>query len=308
MDICGKDIRIQGRLIRIAHIDGDKFTHPEDPEVLIQGLRKAGVRVDLFTFLQAVPNTAPKYDYPMEWDNLAVLPVTTYDHWWKNQLKSIGRNRARQAEKKGCVIREAAFDDELLRGIVAIHNESPVRQGRKFPHYGMDLEGARKYAGTFPERSIFIGAYLDNALIGFVKLVMDESRTYACAIHILSMLKHRDKAPTNAMIVQAVKSCESRGLSYLVYENFTYGNKPPDSLSHFKEVNGFRQMNLPRYYIPMSGIGRFALRHGLHRRLVEYVPEAAMAKFRELRSNWYERKLRSVESSGLVVPERQCQD
>ena len=77
MKVCGKEIRIQGRLIRIARLDGDKYQFLDDPEPVVDGLRKCGTRIDLFTFMQKLPETSPKYRYPMEWDNLAVLPVST---------------------------------------------------------------------------------------------------------------------------------------------------------------------------------------------------------------------------------------
>jgi hypothetical protein len=291
--ICGKDIKVEGRLIRIARLDGEKYTFPDDPEAVLNGLRKCGARIDLFTFLQKLPETSPKYAYAMEWDNLAVLPVSTFDHWWTHQIRSFPRNRARQAEKKGVVLREVPFDDSLLRGICEIYNESPIRQGRRFPHYGMSLEMAREYAGTFLDRSIFIGAFLGDSMIGFIKLVSDETRTYACAIHILSMLQHRDKAPTNALIAQAVRSCADRRISYLVYENFSYGKKQGDSLSQFKEVNGFQRVDLPRYYVALTPIGRVAFRLGLHHRFVDHLPESVMARLRKFRTSWYTHKFQS---------------
>ena len=294
MDVCGKDIRVEGRLIRIAHIDGDKYTFPDDLEVLVNGLRKCNTRIDLFTFLQKLPETEPKYDYPMEWDNLAVLPVTTFDHWWKHQINSFPRNRARQAEKKGVVLREVPYGEELLKGICQVYNEVPVRQGKRFPHYGMTPERAREYAGTFLDRSVYIGAFLGDSMIGFIKLVFDESRTHACLVHILSMVQHKDKAPTNALIAQAVRSCADHGISYLVYERFSYGKKQGDSLSRFKEVNGFRQMNLPRYYIPLTSLGRIAYRLGLHHRLVDRLPESVAGRLREFRNSWHQRKFQNV--------------
>jgi hypothetical protein len=298
MKICGKDIKIEGRLIRIACFDGDKYEFPEDPEVVLDSLRKCGTRIDLFTFMQRLPETTPKYAYPMEWDNLAVVPVSTFDHWWNHQIRSLARNRARQAEKKGVVLREVPFDDALLQGICDIYNESPVRHGKPFPHYGMRLERAREYASTFRDRSIFIGAFLGDRMIGFTKLVMDETRIQACAVHILSMLEHKDKAPTNALIAYAVRTCAGRGISYLVYENFAYGKKQSDSLSHFKEVNGFQRVDLPRYYVPLTRTGRVALRLGLHHRLAERLPEPVTAKIREFRKNWYNRNLQaSTEAS-----------
>ena len=60
-------------------------------------------------------------------------------------------------------------------------------------------------------------------MIGFVKLTMDESRTQACLIHILSMAEQKDKAPTNALIAQAVRTCAELKVPYLVYEHFNYG-------------------------------------------------------------------------------------
>ena len=99
--VCGRQIRIEGRLLRIARLDADKYHFLDDPEEIIAGLRDCGRRVDIFTFMQKLPATQPKYGYPMEWDNLAVLPVSTFDHWWTQQIRSFPRNRARQAEKKG---------------------------------------------------------------------------------------------------------------------------------------------------------------------------------------------------------------
>ena len=294
MVVCDKEIRIQGKLVRIARIDGDKYNTPADPAAMLDALRKSGKRIDLFTFLQRVPETEPKYSYPMEWDNLAVLPVSTFDNWWNHQIRSYPRNRARQAEKKGVVLREVPCDEKLFEGICGIYNETPVRQGKKFPHYGMTLERAREYASTFPDRSIYVGAFLGDTLIGFIKLVLDDNRTSACLVHILSMAQHKDKAPTNALIAHAVRVCAERGISYLVYEHFSYGKKEGDSLSHFKEVNGFQKMNLPRYYVPLTPLGRLAFRLGLHRKMVDHLPESMVSRIRDFRKNWHERKFREA--------------
>jgi len=290
MKVSGKDVKIQGRLPRIACLDGDKYTFPENPAEFVAHLRDCGTRIDVFTFLQRLPNTSPMYAYPFETDNLAVLPVSTFENWWNNQIKSYPRNRARQAKKHGVEMREVPYGEDLIKGICEIYNETPIRQGRKFNHFGMTLERARQYAGTFLDRSVYIGAFLGDEMIGFIKLTMDESGTQANLIHILSMAKHKDKAPTNALIAEAVKACAERNISYLVYENFTYGNKIGDGLSRFKEVNGFQRVDLPRYYVPLTSLGRIALRLGLHHRLSERIPESIAAKFREFRRLWYERR------------------
>jgi hypothetical protein len=294
MNISGREVIVRGRLLRIARLDGEKYRFLEDPEPVLDGLRKSGPKADLFTFTQRLPETTPKYRYPMEWDNFAALPLTTFDHWWMDQLGFKGRNKAKQAEKKGVRLREAVFDDALVKGIWEIYNECPVRQGKPFHHYGKSLATVRKISETFLDSSIFIGAYLGDQLIGFAKLTVDESGTQAGLMHIIAMIQHRDKAPTNALIAQAVRSCADRKIPYLVYSNFAYGAKERDSLSDFKERNAFQRIDVPRYYVPLTRLGEAAFRLGLHRSLSERVPEALRAKLRELRNSWYNRKLRSV--------------
>jgi hypothetical protein len=288
--IGGKDIKVSGRLCRIAQIDGDCYKFVEDPEQFHVELRRSKMRVDVFTFMQKLPDTSPKHLYPMEWDNMAVLPVSTFDHWWTEQIGFKARNKARQAEKKGIVVREVPFDDVLVRGIWEIYNECPVRQERLFPHYGKSLEAVRDVSATFLDSSIFIGAFDAEKLIGFIKLTADDSWTQAGIMHIVSLLGYRDKSPTNALVKQAVQSCADRSIPYLVYSNFAYGKKLRSSLSDFKERNGFRRVDIPRYYVPLTRWGSLAVDMGLHHRVAERVPEPVAAKLRELRSAWYQRR------------------
>jgi hypothetical protein len=281
-------------LLRIARLEADKYQFLDDPEVVLKGLRTCGTRIDLFTFMQRLPETMPKYDYPMEWDNLAAVPVTTFEQWWEQQIGFKARNKARQAAKKGVVIREVPFSDTLVKGIWAVYNECPVRQGRRFSHYGKDIDTVYSEEATFLDSSIFIGAYLGETLIGFIKLVHDQTRTQAGLMNIISMIRHRDKAPTNALVAQAVQSCAERGLSYLVYSKFSYGGKQRDTVRDFKERNAFQRIDLPRYYVPMTAFGSAAFQLGLHKRFADRVPEPVLAKLRELRNSWYNRKLDSA--------------
>jgi hypothetical protein len=292
--IINHDIQVDGRLLRIARLAADSYKFIEDPEPVIAALKKAGTRADIFTFMQRLPETEPKYKYLMEWDNFAALPVSTFDHWWNEQLGFKARNKAKQAEKKGVTLREVPFDDTLVKGIWEIYNECPVRQGRPFSHYGKDIETVRKEEATYLDSSVFIGAFLGDAMIGFVKLVSDESGTQAGLMNIVSMIQHRDKSPTNALVAEAVRSCAERRISYLVYSNFAYGKKRPDSVAEFKERNGFQHINVPRYYVPLNPMGWAALRLGLHHRFVDHFPELWVAKVREFRNAWYNRKFQSA--------------
>jgi hypothetical protein len=195
------------------------------------------------------------------------------------------------------VVREVPFDDALMRGISNIYNETPVRQGRRFAHYGIDLESLRTMKATFLDRSIFIGAFFEDNLIGFVKLVMDENRNQAGTMHILSMIQHRDKAPTNALIAQAVRSCAEREVPHLWYVKFYYGKKGHDSLAEFKRRNGFQKVDIPRYYIPLTGAGEMALRLGLHHGASAWIPEPVSAAYRRMRTRWYDHKFKSLKET-----------
>jgi hypothetical protein len=297
LKVCGKEIRIKGALLRVGFLDGEGFQFFEEPERALESLRASGQRIDLFTFIQRISQTQPKYGFPMEWDNLAVLPVSSFDHWISKQINFKVRNKVRKAIKAGVFTREVALDDALIQGISAIYNESPVRQGKKFRHYRKDLDSLRRMKETFLERSIFIGAYLEESLIGFAKLVTDETQSQAGLMHIFSMIGQRDRAPTNALIAQSVKSCAERGISNMWYANMSYGKKQADSLAEFKRHNGFQKVEIPRYYVPLTVAGRLALRLGLHHSFGDWVPEPMAAAYRKVRSLWYARRFSRLQNA-----------
>lgn len=295
MNVSGEEIVVRGRMVRVARLEGDGYHFLDaDPRSLISALSQSSPRIDLFTFTQRIPDTTPRYPYHFEWDNCAALEVSTYEHWWTQQIRAEARNRARQAEKKGIVLREVPFSEDLVRGIWTIYNEVPVRAGRRFPHYGKDFNRVYRETATFLDSSFFIGAFFEEALVGFVKLTADKTRTQVNLMNILSMIKHRDKAPTNALIAHSVKACADRSISYLVYQRYSYGRKTADGVVKFKEVNGFKKIDLPRYYVPLTSFGKAALCLGLHRRLVDRIPETLASRLREVRNKWYDRTYRAA--------------
>ena len=99
MKVCGREVVTRGRFVKIASLDGEKYLILDEPNPAIEELRSSGVRADLFTFLQRLPDKSPKFEYPFEMDNLAAMPITTFDDWWNKQIRSYARNRARRAEK-----------------------------------------------------------------------------------------------------------------------------------------------------------------------------------------------------------------
>src|SRR6185436_16045634 len=84
--------------------------------------------------------------------------------------------------------------------------------------------------------------------------------------------QHYDKRPSNALITAAAELCRDRGISYLVYGKYTYGNKTNSPLTEFKRRTGFEKVSVPRYYVPMTRRGNLYILSGLHRGWIGILP------------------------------------
>jgi hypothetical protein len=288
--VAGQTVIANGRWLRMASlrdelmVEGDVLSAPES---FVTALKATGLRADVFTFAQKLHQTTARHAYRHEMDNRAVIPITTYADWWDNRAESSVRRAVRKATKVGVIVKVVELDDALVAGIVDIYNETPTRQGRAFWHYQKPAALVKAENATYPDRSIFIGAYHGDELIGFVRLITYDDN--ADLVQIISKMKHFDKRPQNALIAKAVEICEERKIARLTYGAFVY-NDPTSSLTEFKRRNGFEQVLVPRYYVPLTLRGRIALRLGLHHRLSERIPQPVMARLRQLRSAWYGRK------------------
>jgi len=280
----GLRLKVRGSFLHTAGLESEFHDDIGDPVPFIAALKSAKPPVaDLFTFMQRIPDTAPRWTgLFMEWDNVAAVPITTYDYWWTRQINDKTRNMARRLGKKGGEVRIVPFDDAFVAGICGIYNETPIRQGKKFWHYGKPLEAVRDENATFADRTVFIGAYLQDELIGFIKLVCEPA--FASMMQIISMIKHRDKSPTNALVAKAVEVCAERRIPYLVYAKYVYGRKGADTLSEFKNHNAFEQVDLPRYYVPLTLRGKIALKLRLHHGIQERLPQWLLVSLLDLRA------------------------
>lgn len=270
----GKTVTVTDGLVRVAAIFDEEFLEGElieDVAAFIKKLLGQGLRPDILMFPQKIYEGAPKYHYPFEWDNAAVACTKSFDEWWA-KLPQESRKNARRAAKRGVIVESVKFDNALVKGIKEIYDEMPVRQGKKFWHYGKDLETVRKENSTYVERSEFIGAYCAGELIGFIKFVYVDQ--VANMMQILAKASHYDKRPMNALIAKAVEVCQEKGIAHLVYGKFTYGNKEKSQLAEFKQRNGFIQMDFPRYFIPLTIKGKIFLRLRLHRGILGLLPSS----------------------------------
>lgn len=304
--IDGWAVMVTGKRLKLATIydedwlDGEPVRHPE---VFVRELTQGPLRADLFSFARKLPETKQRYAYPFEWDNVAAIPITSYADWWEKRVSHDLRKDVKRAEKRGVVVRCSAFDDVFVRGIKEIYDEAPVRQGRPFWHYGKPLDQVQQENATYLDRSEFIGAYLGDELIGFIKLIYVDGM--GRLLQILSKAQHYDKRPMNALIAKAVEVSAQKGCSYLTYGNYTYGNKRKDSLIDFKRRNGFEKIVFPRYFVPLTLKGRLALKARLHRGWQGLLPPPVIYFLLAARS-WirgYHLNRANPETSAAVVPD-----
>jgi len=300
LDIDGHTLVVTGRWLKVAAIhdeDWIEWEH-EDLEACIARLKELNaksLRADVFTVAQKVSDITPRYSYRVEWESAAAIRLNSYNEWWTTGISGDVRKDVRRSAKRGVVVRVADFSDELVRGIVEIYNESPVRQGKAFWHYQKDFDTVRREKSTFRERSVFLGAYHADELIGFMKIVY--VGRVAAMMQILSKISHYDKRPANALIAKAVEHCAEHGMSYLTYGKYRNRNKGMSSLARFKHRMGFQEVLVPKFYVPLTTKGRICLALGLHRDLVEVLPERLIDLLYRVRTMWSRWRIRGSRQS-----------
>lgn len=308
--VAGRTAVVTGRFLKIASIHDEAFVGGQrslDVKTLVEGLSKGALRADLLTFTQRFDDKTPQHPYAFEWDNAAVAPTADFDAWWRS-LTQVVRKNVRRAAKRGVTVEITSLNADLVRGIKALYDEQPIRQGRRFWHYGKDLETVRAENSSYLERSEFIAAYHEGSIIGFMKFVYVDDT--AVIMQILSSSAHYDKRPMNALLAKAVEVCSKRGVAHLVYGKFIYGRKADSDIVDFKRRNGFVQLDFPRYYVPLSLKGRVAFALNLHHGAANLLPASVMsmllgarAKVLDLRSGLRGGRAQSESDSDSVPAE-----
>ena len=279
LEVDGKTIVVLGGFVRVASVFGEDWLETElgRPNTCLEELRKqrkSGMRVDVFTFSQKVPESARRYDFPMDRDSIAVARIGSFEDWWQI-LPQETRKNVRRAQKRGVTVQRASFDDALIRGIAEVQNETPVRQGRRYPHFGKSLDEVKRDHGAFLDRSDFVTARWEDEVVGFLKLVYRGE--IASIMSLNTKLAHYDKRPANTLLAKAVELCAAKGISHLTYGKFNYGNKRDSSLTVFKIRHGFQELLVPRYYVPLSRLGALYTKLRLYRGLLGVLPSGVIS-------------------------------
>lgn len=257
---------VRGKVFFTTASDSREYMQSILPtEELVKELHRR--RVDIFSFLErkwCCPIMEPSKTWSSAEDNIAILHLKSYDVWLKNIGKKT-RNMIRKAEKLGIGTDVAEANDRLAEGIWKILNETPIRQGRGFPHYGVSLDVVKRNLVLFPN-STYIGTYFQNELVGFIYLIHGNRLTIIS--QLLSLQKHWDKAINNALVAKAIEFCSNRHTEWIMYGRM--GNHP--TLDKFKDSNGFTKLQLTRYFLPLTAKGKLIIKLKLHREIRDTLP------------------------------------
>src|SRR4051812_13006992 len=84
----GRTVITTGTWLRRAEIMDDELLEGESVTDLDQFVAalKAMCRADIFTFAQKFPDTTPRWKQRLEWDNVAVVPITTLADWLQHRV------------------------------------------------------------------------------------------------------------------------------------------------------------------------------------------------------------------------------
>ncbi len=226
--------------------------------------------VDVFTFAErswiaSTPN--PSSLWVREEDSVGLLRVTSYEKWLKDIVKKTRHNMVRRAEKFGIrteIVTE--INEKFIQDVWKIYNETPIRQNRAFPHYGISTEALKNM--IHKENCTIIAAFMQDELVGVAQ--MSHGNNVVILSQLLSLQKHWKTAINNALIAKAVQICEARGIRWLLYGRMETAHP---SLDSFKRHNGFSKFPLTRFYVPLTGKGKIALKLGLHKELKDALPK-----------------------------------
>jgi hypothetical protein len=285
VEVENRMVVVTGRWPRTAGVKDEDWQEGEavsNPDRFISALRSTRLAADIFAFKQKLTDTVPHYGFHRDWESVAAIPVRSYDDWWTNRVSTDLRCDVRKAQKRGVEVRPQPFTDEFVTSIVDIYDETPIRQGRPFWHYKRGFDAARRANSTYLDRSEFLAAYHREEVIGFLKIVYVDR--IARLMQIVAKEAHRDKRPMNALLAAAVKRCEERGCSHLTYGKYRY-EQGADSVTAFKHRNGFEEILVPHYFIPLTISGQLAIKLRLHRGLRAALPPAALRTLKQIRAS-----------------------
>src|SRR5579859_2532834 len=119
LNVNGDSVIITGKWFKTAAIHDEQWSEKEIeyPELYIDTLKRSrsqGLKADIFTFTQKPSAPAPRYAYPLEWDSVAAVHLTSFQDWWQS-LPQETRKNVRRSQKRGVVVKIKEFHNDLIQ-------------------------------------------------------------------------------------------------------------------------------------------------------------------------------------------------
>ena len=100
-------------------------------------------------------------------------------------------------------------------------------------------------------------------------------------IHIIAKISHRDKCVMDALIAKAVELCDQKKVEHLHYGSWSDGG-----VGDFRAKHGFKRVEVPRYFVPLTMRGELMLKLNLHRPIRNRLPQSWVGPLLDLRTKW----------------------
>jgi hypothetical protein len=277
LSIDNVEMSVIGRFLRTAKLRHEWCDFLDDPMATVKKLRDLPM-ADLLTFVPELFEEKHDYPFHIEKIGVSVLAIKSYEQWW-DDLGFKARNKVRKAQKSGLDVRLIDLNPEFAKGVAQIYSESPVRQGRKFFHYGKTEAAVMEELSSFLDRTYFIASYDAGELVGFMKLF--HGKNVLRTIHFISKLSHRQKPVMDGLIDKAVWLCDQKKVPYLQYGSWTEGG-----IGVFREKHGFVRVETSRYFAPLTRRGELMLKLNLQRPLRDRLPKGWTEQLKRVRKVW----------------------
>jgi hypothetical protein len=115
IQIEGRSIIVRSGLVKTAVVRDEWYRDVEDSQALVKAVRQQ-TKADILTYLQRPSAARVEHDWYQEKFPVAMLPISSYKHWYEKQIDKSARRAIREPRRPGL-----KFD--LLRLTMSLQKE-----------------------------------------------------------------------------------------------------------------------------------------------------------------------------------------
>src|SRR5690242_20892502 len=88
-----KSVVVVGRLLKTLRLRDEYYEPLDAPARFVAAVQAGRTGADFLTFVQEINDPTPRCPFHHEYDHLAVLPLSTYEHWANHQISAKAKDR-----------------------------------------------------------------------------------------------------------------------------------------------------------------------------------------------------------------------